>query len=156
VVGNPVLLRCMELIRQRYTWKIESTLGLTGRIVLGKACEKTWWKHDDSRWDLGENAASSAYRSSLRRVFHSYGMMCNFQRYCDTLPWQLLLLDIVCFCPSLACGFALPLLFTFYPSFHWQWIYPLTMDSYRTFVVCPCYVLIFLLLIVCASWYVGW
>ena len=35
--GNPVLLRCLELIRQRYTWKIESTLELTGPGVFSDA-----------------------------------------------------------------------------------------------------------------------
>ena len=30
ITGNPVLLRCLELIWQRYTWKVESTLELTG------------------------------------------------------------------------------------------------------------------------------
>ncbi|CAL1172962.1 unnamed protein product [Cladocopium goreaui] len=35
--GNPVLLRCLELIRQRYTWKVESTLELTGPGVFSDA-----------------------------------------------------------------------------------------------------------------------
>mmetsp|Transcript_34994 Transcript_34994/g.57254 ORF Transcript_34994/g.57254 Transcript_34994/m.57254 type:complete len:333 (-) Transcript_34994:110-1108(-) len=35
--GNPVLRRCLELIRQRYTWKVESTLELTGPGVFSDA-----------------------------------------------------------------------------------------------------------------------
>ena len=29
--GNPILMRMMQLIRQRFTWKMENTLELTGR-----------------------------------------------------------------------------------------------------------------------------
>ncbi|CAL1169971.1 unnamed protein product [Cladocopium goreaui] len=46
--GNPVLLRCMELIRQRYTWKIESTLGLTGPGVFSDAVQE-FLQQDDHR-----------------------------------------------------------------------------------------------------------
>lgn len=46
--GNPVLLRCMELIRQRYTWKIESTLELTGPGVFSDAVQE-FLQQDDHR-----------------------------------------------------------------------------------------------------------
>eukprot|EP00435_Cladocopium_sp_Y103_P056260 s255_g18.t4 len=44
--GNPVLLRCMELIRQRYTWKIESTLELTGPGVFSDAVQEFLQRED--------------------------------------------------------------------------------------------------------------
>ncbi|CAK9006193.1 unnamed protein product [Durusdinium trenchii] len=35
--GNPVLLRCMELVRQRYSWKLQDTLQLSGAGVWSDA-----------------------------------------------------------------------------------------------------------------------
>ena len=32
--GNPILKRCLQLVRQRYTWKVQAPQDLTGRAAV--------------------------------------------------------------------------------------------------------------------------
>jgi len=45
--GNPVLLRCMQMIRRRFTWKIQSTLDLTGPGVFSDAVHEFLEENSD-------------------------------------------------------------------------------------------------------------